>query len=114
MFIRNAKNNSPLVIHGTGKHTRAYTYVEDTVNGILLLAESDYELPVNIGNPYTEISTLQLATLIKQLTSSRSSIIFTADEMTEALWCRPDISIAKTILDWEPKTSLHDGLKLIL
>lgn len=114
MFIRNAKNNSPLVIHGTGKHTRAYTYVEDTVNGILLLAESDYELPVNIGNPYTEISTLQLATLIKQLTSSSSSIIFTADEMTEALWCRPDISIAKTILDWEPKTSLHDGLKLIL
>lgn len=88
--------------------------MEDTVNGILLLAESDYELPVNIGNPYTEISTLQLATLIKQLTSSRSSIVFTADEMTEALWCRPDISIAKTILDWEPKTSLHDGLKLIL
>lgn len=42
MFIRNVKNNSPLVIHGTGKHTRAYTYVEDTVNGILLLTESYY------------------------------------------------------------------------
>lgn len=79
-----------------------------------MLADSDYELPVNIGNPYTEISTIQLATLIKQLTASKSSIIFTNDEITESIWCRPDISIAKTILDWEPKTSLHDGLKLIL
>ena len=113
-FIRNAKNNSPLVIHGTGKHTRTYTYVGDTVDGILLLANSDYKLPVNIGNPYTEISTIQLATLIKQLTASRSSIIFTNDEITESLWCRPDISIAKTILNWEPKIDLHDGLKLIL
>ena len=51
-FIRNAKDDSPLVIHGTGTHTRVYTYVDDTVDGILL-AESDYELPVNIGNPYT-------------------------------------------------------------
>jgi nucleoside-diphosphate-sugar epimerase len=88
--------------------------VEDTVDGILLLAESDYELPVNIGNPYTEISTIQLATLIKQLTSSKSSIIISNDEISESLWSTPDIKIAKKILNWEPKTNLNDGLKLIL
>jgi UDP-glucuronate decarboxylase len=113
-FIRNAKNGKPLVIYGTGIHTRTYTYVEDTVDGMIALMNNDYTHPVNIGNDTTEISSLQLANKVIELTHSRSNIKFMPDDGTDSWWCRPNIALAKEILHWEPKVSLTEGLNLII
>ena len=109
-FIMQAIQNKPLTIYGDGKQTRSFCYVDDLIDVVLLMMESDLVGPVNIGNS-VEFNLLELAGLILELTGSKSKIVFDrempADDPTRR---KPDISLAKDKLDWCPKINLIDGL----
>ncbi|MFF4289406.1 UDP-glucuronic acid decarboxylase family protein [Streptomyces sp. NPDC001739] len=108
-FIRQALAGDPLTVTGDGCQTRSLCYVDDTVRGILAAAGSDLRGPVNLGNP-AEISMLELARLVIELTGSRSSVRF-IDRPTDdpAVRC-PDITMARGKLQWEPRVPPRDGL----
>lgn len=113
-FIRCAKANEPLRIHGTGNHTRSFTHVDDTIDALFKLMDSDCKTPVNIGNPNTEISINELAKLVIGITGSRSQIVHEPDDADDPVWRRPYIKLAETLLNWSPKIDLHDGIKSLL
>ena len=113
-FIRCAKANEPLRIHGTGNHTRSFTHVDDTIDALLKLMDSDCKTPVNIGNPNTEISINELAKLVIGVTGSRSQIVHEPDDADDPVWRRPYIKLAETLLKWSPKIDLHDGIKSLI
>ena len=113
-FIRCAKANEPLRIHGTGNHTRSFTHVDDTIDALFKLMDSDCKTPVNIGNPNTEISINELAKLVIGITGSRSQIVHEPDDADDPVWRRPYIKLAETLLKWSPKIDLHDGIKSLI
>lgn len=113
-FIRCAKANEPLRIHGTGNHTRSFTHVDDTIDALFKLMASDCKTPVNIGNPNTEISINELAKLVIGITGSRSQIVHEPDDEDDPIWRRPYIKLAETLLNWSPKIDLHDGIKSLI
>ena len=102
-----------MTVFGDGSQTRSFCYVKDLIEGLIALSESDYHYPVNIGNP-NEISLLELAQLIIEVTGSRSEIVHEALPTDDPQVRKPDISLAKEILGWEPKVSLDEGLRLTL
>jgi UDP-glucuronate decarboxylase len=111
-FIVQALTNQPITVYGNGKQTRSFCYVTDTISGLILLTTSKKACGkvVNIGN-FEEITVLELAESIKKLTNSQSPLTFhTLPEDDPKRRC-PDISLAKKLLDWEPKVSLREGLK---
>jgi len=109
-FITAALTKRPLTVHGDGSQTRSICYVDDLIEGVMRLASSDYVGPVNLGNP-SEISVLDLAKLIIEITASTSSIEFAPRPADDPAVRRPDISLAKRVLDWEPTISLEEGLR---
>jgi dTDP-glucose 4,6-dehydratase len=111
-FISQALKGEALTIYGEGDQTRSFCYVDDLVRGIYALLQSDENLPVNIGNP-TEISVLEFAEVINQLTGNTAGIVFEPGKRGEGDPQRrqPDITKAKKVLGWEPEVSLEDGLK---
>ena len=111
-FLQQALNSQPLTVYGDGSQTRSFCYVDDLIEGIYRLLLSDEHLPVNIGNP-VETTILEFANAINELTGNNSGIVYKADARGEGDPQRrqPDISRAKTILDWEPKISLEEGLQ---
>lgn len=108
-FISQALSNKPITIHGNGKQTRSFCYVSDLIEGIYLLMMSDEILPVNIGNPH-EITILEFAKEIIRLTGAKSKIVFKPAPEDDPKQRRPDITKARTILGWEPRVPLEDGL----
>ena len=108
-FFRQALQNEPITVFGNGSQTRSFTFVDDLVEGIYRLAESSEVEPVNIGNPQ-EISILDFAKEIIELTESESEIIFKELPADDPQIRQPDISKAKRILNWEPKTDRKTGL----
>ena len=110
-FLQQAMHKEPLTIYGDGQQTRSFCYVDDLIEGIYRLLLSDIHEPVNIGNP-NEISMLELAEIINRQTQNPSGIVFKARSRTEGDPQRrqPDISRARAWLQWEPKTSLEEGL----
>ena len=111
-FIQQALRHKPLTIFGNGQQTRSFCYVDDLVDGIFRLLMSDEHFPVNIGNPM-EISILEFAEMINQLTSNPAGMDFLPDKRFDNDPQRrcPDISRAKSLLGWEPKVDLNEGLK---
>jgi len=110
-FIVQALGNRPITIHGDGRQTRSFCYIEDMVNGLEKAACSKHPGQVfNIGNP-NEITILELADEIKSITGSSSEITFKPLPEDDPVRRKPDISKAKKLLNWEPKTALRDGLK---
>ena len=109
-FISQAINNKNITVYGNGKQTRSFCYIDDTINGIFKLSNSNYNFPVNIGNP-VEFSIIELVEIIKKLTKSLSKIEFHNLPENDPKIRRPDINLAKKILDWNPKINLEDGLK---
>jgi dTDP-glucose 4,6-dehydratase len=109
-FVRQALDGEPLTVTGDGNQTRSLCYVDDTVRGILAAAANGMRGPVNIGNP-TEITMLELARLIIELTGSRSEVRF-IDRPTDdpAVRC-PDITLARDKLGWEPEVAAEEGLR---
>ena len=109
-FIVQALRGEPLTIYGNGEQTRSFCYVDDTVDGLLRMMESDIEGPVNIGNPI-EHTVLDLAERVLRLTGSRSRLERRPLPPDDPKRRCPDISRAKRHLQWEPKVSLDDGLR---
>jgi UDP-glucuronate decarboxylase len=111
-FIIQALKNEPITINGDGSHTRSFCYVSDLIDGLYKLLISDKSItgPINIGNP-NEFTIIQLAELIIELTNSKSKIEFTPLPSDDPKQRRPDISLAKNKLDWEPTVELREGLE---
>ena len=109
-FIYQAITGNDITIYGQGNQTRSFCYIDDTVSGILNAMESDNSEVFNIGNP-NEITILQLAEKIIELTNSNSKIKFHKLPEDDPMQRKPDISKANNKLDWFPKVSLEDGLK---
>jgi UDP-glucuronate decarboxylase len=110
-FIVQALKNEDLTIYGDGKQTRSFQYIDDLIEGMILLMNSPdgFVGPVNIGNP-NEFTILELAEKIINLTGSRSKIIFKSLPQDDPLQRKPLIDLAKKELNWEPKIQLEDGL----
>jgi dTDP-glucose 4,6-dehydratase len=109
-FIYQALRNEPVTVAGDGSQTRSFCYFSDLIEGIYRLLLSDYNEPVNIGNP-NELSILDFAKKIISLTGSSSEIVFKALNADDPKVRRPDIALAKKLLGWEPKVLLDDGLQ---
>jgi dTDP-glucose 4,6-dehydratase len=109
-FLRQALQDRPITVFGDGSQTRSFCYVDDLVRGIIALAESGYHHPVNIGNP-NEFTLLELARTVIDVTGARSELVFEALPTDDPQVRQPDISLAREILDWEPKIDLSEGLR---
>lgn len=109
-FIMAAIKNQPLNIYGDGSQTRSLCYVSDLVDGILRMADSDIPGPINLGNP-NEMTILQLAKRIIELTQSKSTISFQAALSDDPQQRNPNIDLAKSQLGWFPHTHLDAGLQ---
>jgi len=109
-FILQALKGEPLTVYGQGEQTRSFQYVDDLVAGIGRLLASGEHYPVNIGNPH-EMTVLQFAQKILQLTGSKSEISYRPLPQDDPQVRQPDITKAKKLLNWEPKVDLDDGLK---
>jgi UDP-glucuronate decarboxylase len=111
-FIMQALRGDDITIYGDGQQTRSFCYVDDLIDGFLKLMNSDPELPgpVNLGNPQ-EFTMLELAEAVLKLTGSRSKLVHMPLPVDDPKYRRPDISLAKTKLDWQPKVPLEEGLK---
>jgi len=109
-FLRQALGGKPVTVFGDGSQTRSFCYVDDLIRGLVLLAESDEHLPVNLGNP-DEKTLLELAETIIRLTGTSSEIVFEALPVDDPQVRQPDITRAKQLLVWEPEVELEDGLK---
>src|SRR5579885_3308211 len=109
-FIAQALRGEPITVYGDGSQTRSFCYVSDLVEGIVRLLRADYSGPVNCGNP-TEVTILEFARRIKALTGSRSEIVFRPLPVDDPKVRQPDISRARTLLGWEPKVGLEEGLR---
>lgn len=109
-FITQALKGEDITIYGDGNQTRSFSYVDDTVNGIIALMNSNFNEVFNIGNP-NEITVKQLATEIIKLTNSNSKIIYKNLPKDDPKQRQPDISKAKEKLDWKPEIDLETGLK---
>ena len=112
-FMMQALRGEPLTVYGDGQQTRSFCYVDDLIEGILRLALSDEHMPTNIGNP-TEFTILECAEAVLEVTGSASELRFEALPQDDPTRRRPDIAKAKSILGWEPKIGLRDGLRLSL
>lgn len=108
-FIAQALANEPLTVYGDGGQTRSFCYVDDLIEGILLLSRREEHLPVNIGNP-NEFTILECAREVIELTGSRSELRYLPMPQDDPTRRCPDITKAKVLLGWEPKTELREGL----
>jgi dTDP-glucose 4,6-dehydratase len=108
-FLVQALAGKPITIHGDGRQTRSFCYVDDEVRGLLALLDSDYVGPVNIGNP-TEFTVLELAEKVLTLTGSASELQFDPRPVDDPAQRRPDLTLARSLLGWEPTITLEEGL----
>ena len=111
-FILQALDNSPITIYGEGEQTRSFCYVDDLIEGLILLMDSNdsFTGPVNMGNP-NEIQIKSLAEKIIKMTGSSSVIEFKPLPQDDPIKRKPDISLAKEVLGWSPTISLDEGLR---
>ncbi len=108
-FIMQALKGNPLTVYGQGQQTRSFQYVDDLVAGLDKLLKSDHHLPVNLGNPY-EMTVLEFAKKIIEMTQSKSEIVYKPLPEDDPQVRQPDITKARSILGWEPKVRLEEGL----
>ncbi|MFN2505167.1 MAG: UDP-glucuronic acid decarboxylase family protein [Acidimicrobiales bacterium] len=108
-FLVQALSGQPLTVYGDGSQTRSFCYVDDEVRGFLALLDSEYVGPVNIGNP-TEFTILELAKTVLEVTESNSEIVFQLLPTDDPTQRRPDITLARDLLGWEPAIDLREGL----
>ena len=108
-FIMQALRGEPLTVYGDGNQTRSFCYVDDLIEGILRLSRSDEHLPVNIGNP-NEFTILECAQAVLEATGSKSELRFEPLPQDDPTRRRPDITKARTLLSWEPRITLQEGL----
>ena len=108
-LLTQAMEGRPMSVYGDGTQTRSFGYVDDTVDGLIRLLDSDVEMPVNLGTP-TEFSVLELVEAVRRVTGTSAEVVhleLPADDPTQR---QPDITRARELLGWEPKVGLMDGL----
>ena len=108
-FINQALNNENITLYGNGEQTRSFCYIDDQIDGLIKLMDSNYILPINIGNPH-EITVKELADIILKLTNSKSKIVYKNLPSDDPTNRKPDITKAKNILKWSPKYDLENGI----
>ncbi|MDP9435800.1 MAG: SDR family oxidoreductase [Actinomycetota bacterium] len=108
-FATQALAGEPITVAGDGSQTRSIIYVDDLIEGIVRLLDSDLPGPLNIGNPH-ETSVLHIAETIRRLTGSSSEIVFIPRPVDDPCVRQPDITLARTALGWEPQVGFEDGL----
>ena len=111
-FIMQTLLNKDITVFGEGLQTRSFCYVDDLIKGLIKMmdAPDDFTGPVNLGNP-NEFSVLELAKKIIELTGSKSKIVFRPLPQDDPCQRKPDISLAKEKLDWQPTVNLDEGLE---
>src|SRR5262245_65338280 len=109
-FIGQALRGEPITVYGDGSQTRSFQYVSDLVDGIWRLMESSVHEPVNLGNPH-EMTLLELAKRVIRLAGSASSIVFQPLPVDDPKIRQPDITRARTLLGWEPRVDVDEGLR---
>lgn len=109
-FIRQALDDEPITVSGTGSQTRSVCYVSDLVSGVFRLLDSGNPGPVNVGNPH-EMTILEIAELVRQICGSTAPITFVPRPEDDPEQRRPDISLAKALLGWAPEVPIVNGLK---
>ena len=109
-FIDQALHGKPLTVYGKGNQTRSFCYYSDLIDGILKLLFSKETGPINIGNP-REFTILEFAKMVQKFTGSKSKIIYEPLPKDDPQQRRPDITLARTKLKWEPKVPLEVGLR---
>jgi dTDP-glucose 4,6-dehydratase len=112
-FVRQALEGKPLTVFGDGTQTRSFCYVDDLIRGLVLLAESEEHLPVNLGNP-VEFTLNELAEAVVRVTGSKSEIVYEALPIDDPQVRQPDITRARQLLGWEPTIQLEEGLRRML
>ena len=112
-FLRQALQDKPITVFGEGKQTRSFCFVDDLIRGLILLADSDFHMPVNIGNP-DEKTILELAEAVIAATESRSEVVYEALPVDDPQTRRPDTTRAREILGWEPQVDLAEGLRVTI
>jgi dTDP-glucose 4,6-dehydratase len=114
-FVGQALRGEPLTVYGEGTQTRSFCYVSDLIDGIYRLAESKESGPINVGNPGTELTMIQIAKVIIESVKSASTITFvpflTEDDPKQR---RPDITKARELLGWEPKVPVEEGIPITI
>jgi nucleoside-diphosphate-sugar epimerase len=109
-FLVQAIKGEPLTVYGEGLQTRSFTFVEDEIRGFLALLDGDHTGPINIGND-GEFTMLELAELVLEVTGSSSTIEFRPLPVDDPTQRRPDLTLARTLLGWEPSIALREGLE---
>ena len=108
-FIVQALREEKITIYGDGNQTRSFCYVEDLINGMILLMDSNYQNPINIGNP-NEFSIKEIANLVRDLINPNLELVYKKLPKDDPKQRRPSIQLAKELLNWEPKIELKEGL----
>ena len=108
-FINQILNDKEITIFGKGDQTRSFCFVDDTIQGLYKLINSNYNLPVNIGNP-NEMSINELVKMLLRLISKKGKIKYYELPENDPKVRKPDISLAKSVLNWEPKIDIEEGL----
>jgi dTDP-glucose 4,6-dehydratase len=109
-FIIQALEGTPLTVYGSGEQTRSFCFVDDMIEGMMLLFQQGGADPVNVGNPQ-EFTVLELARIVRRLTGSKSEIVHEDLPTDDPKQRRPDISQARRLLGWDPRVQLEDGLR---
>ena len=108
-FIIQALKNEKITLYGKGEQTRSFCYVDDLIEGMILLMESNYQKPMNIGNP-KEFSIKELAYLVRDLINPNLEFEYKDLPQDDPRQRKPSILLAKEVLNWEPKIQLKEGL----
>jgi UDP-glucuronate decarboxylase len=112
-FVVQALQGNPLTLYGSGSQTRSFCYVSDLVDGLMRLMNGDYIGPVNLGNP-DEYTILELAQAVQSMVNPDAELIYKPLPQDDPQRRKPDITKAKTFLNWSPTVPLQDGLKLTI
>ena len=112
-FIKQAASNKDLTVNGDGTQTRSFCYIDDLVNGIVQLMNSEYSYPINIGND-DEVSINEIASIIISILNSESKIVYNQLPEDDPLKRKPDLTLAKKILNWSPKIDKKDGFEMLI
>ncbi len=109
-LLTQAMENRPMSVYGDGTQTRSFGYVDDTVDGLLRLLDSDVQMPVNLGTP-TEFSILELVEAVRQVTGTTAEVVHLELPIDDPTQRQPDITRAQELLGWKPEVTLIDGLR---
>ena len=112
-FIKQAALNKDLTVNGDGTQTRSFCYIDDLVNGIIQLMNSEYSYPINIGND-DEVTINEIASTLISILNSQSKVIYNDLPEDDPLKRKPDLALAKKILNWAPKIDKKDGFEMLI